>query len=123
MRVEAVEERSNFTWEAVKTESQKRRLVRKTITEINKLKKSDALKEILSREGINIAYAGGAPWSSYHLRMVSTGQIFEDVNYPDFGGRSWDNNRPIQNDALPSIIEQYRLTPQLIINLRKGIEA
>ncbi len=123
MRVEAVEERSNFTWEAVKTESQKRRLVRKTITEINKLKKSDALKEILSREGINIAYAGGAPGSSYYLRMVSTGQIFEDVNYPDFGGRSWDNNRPIQNDALPSIIEQYRLTPQLIINLRKGIEA
>ena len=116
-------------WDEIETRKQKKRLVDAVISEINLLKKSSALKDILNDEGITIAELNRGydveKSGFYTLRMLKTGQIVEDHSYMQsdgyFSDRRYDEDISIPKFALPAKIEFYKITPKDIREIRKEI--
>lgn len=103
------------TWAEVRTKVQKKRLIRAVIIEIEKLKRSPALKGIL--KSLILGSRDWAPGGWYYaLKIDKNGRLLK-CNC----GRDYDAH-VVQEKKLEELIEWMKIHPQEIKKIKQMIE-
>lgn len=108
---------SFIPWKNVSTHTQKRRAIAAVMTEITKLRKSPALRDILNWDTCTIISRPNFGDAGRRYVMQKDGKIWEYSMKSGYGGIV------VEAKKLPELIEQFSVYPSEISDVRKQIEA
>lgn len=112
-----------LSWEEVFTADQEKRLIDAVLAEINKLRESPALKDLID-DYLRLGSFNTGPHigDTYELKIGKDGTLLEDHSYMWYGERTYDNNQSVNPQRLRELIESYKITPKHITEIRRKIE-
>lgn len=105
-----------MNWNQVKTIDQKERLTQSVLDEIEKLRKSPALKGIISNLVLGQKEWAEGGWCNV-LKIDRNGKLLDC-----YCGRDYDAHK-VSGEKLEYLISWMEITPEVVIKARKEIEA